>query len=41
MREESDATPLLGIGADPQNEELRQLTAVALMVYVAGDGIRR
>jgi hypothetical protein len=38
---QSDATPSAAVGADPQNEELRRLTAVALMVYVTGDGIRR
>src|SRR5688572_17107285 len=32
--EQSDATPSPSIGADPQNEELRRLTAVALMIYV-------
>jgi hypothetical protein len=39
--EQFDAMPSAAIGADPQNEELRRLTAVALMVYVTGDGIRR
>jgi hypothetical protein len=38
---QSDATPSAAVGADPQNEELRRLAALALMVYVAGDGIRR
>ena len=35
--EPPDATPLPGVGADPQNEELRRLTALALMVYLDGD----
>ena len=39
--EQSDATPSAAVLADPQNEELRRLAALALMVYVAGDGIRR
>jgi hypothetical protein len=41
MLEASDATPSAAIGADAQNEELRRLAALTLMVYVAGDGIRR
>jgi hypothetical protein len=41
MLEPSDATPSAAVGADPQNEELRRLAALTLMVYVAGDGIRR
>jgi hypothetical protein len=39
--EQSDATPSAAVEADPQNEELRRLAALTLMVYVAGDGIRR
>jgi hypothetical protein len=41
MLEPSDATPSAAVKADPQNEELRRLAALTLMVYVAGDGIRR
>jgi hypothetical protein len=41
LLEGSDTAPSLELGADPQNEEVRRLTALALMVYVAGDGIRR
>jgi hypothetical protein len=41
MLEPSDATPSAAVEADPQNEELRRLAALTLMVYVAGDGIRR
>jgi hypothetical protein len=37
MLEQSDATPSEAVVADPQNEELRRLAALALMVYVAGD----
>src|SRR5687768_6021771 len=34
----SDATASAGVGADLENEELRRLTALALMVYVVGNG---
>jgi hypothetical protein len=37
--EPSDATPSPRVGADPENEELRRLTALALIVYLVGDGI--
>jgi hypothetical protein len=39
--EQSDATASAADGTEPQNEERRRLAALALMVYVAGDGIRR
>jgi hypothetical protein len=39
--EQSDATPSPGIAVDPEDEELRRLTALALMIYATGDGIRR
>jgi hypothetical protein len=32
--EGSDTTPSAGVGTEPQNEERRRLTALALMVYV-------
>jgi hypothetical protein len=38
---ESRVNPSTRIGTDAQNEEVRRLAALALMVYVAGDGIRR
>jgi hypothetical protein len=38
MLEQSDATPSAAVVADPQNEELRRLAALAFVVYVAGDG---
>jgi hypothetical protein len=41
MLERSDATPSGRVGTEPQDEELRRLAALALMVYVAEDGIRR
>jgi hypothetical protein len=41
MLEQSGFNPSARIGTDPQNEEVRRLAALALMVYVAGDGIRR
>jgi hypothetical protein len=41
LLEPSDTPPSPGGGADPQNEELRRLTALALMVYAAGNGIKR
>jgi hypothetical protein len=37
MFEQSDATPS-AVVADPQNEELGRLAALAFVVYVAGDG---
>jgi hypothetical protein len=40
LLERSDTAPLPELGADPQNEELRRVTALALMVHLAGDGIR-
>jgi hypothetical protein len=39
--EQSDAAPSPGIAVDPEDEELRRLTALALMIYATGDGIRR
>ena len=39
--EQSDATPSPVIAVDPEDEELRRLTALALMIYATGDGIRR
>jgi hypothetical protein len=41
LLEGSDTAPSLELGADPQNEELRRVTALALMVCLAGDRIRR
>ena len=43
MLEQADLTsPAARIGADDQNEEgVRRLAALALIVYVTGDGIRR
>jgi hypothetical protein len=41
LLEGSDTAPSLELRADPQKEELRRVTALALMVYLAGDGIRR
>ena len=41
MLEQSSVNPSARIGIDAQNEEVRRLAALALMVYVAGDGIRR
>jgi hypothetical protein len=41
MLEQSGVTPSIGIGPDAQNKEDRRLAALALMVYVTGDGIRR
>jgi hypothetical protein len=41
MLEQSGVNPSARIGTDAQNEEVRRLAALALMVYVAGDGIRR
>jgi hypothetical protein len=41
MLEPSDATLSAGTRTEPQNEELRRLTALALIVYGTGDGIRR
>jgi hypothetical protein len=41
MLEQSGVTPSIGIGPDAQNKEHRRLAALALMVYVTGDGIRR
>jgi hypothetical protein len=41
LLERSDAAPSAGVGADLENEELRRLTALALMVYAAGNGIKR
>ena len=43
MLEQADVTsPAARIGADGQNEEeVRRLAALALIVYVTGDGIRR
>jgi hypothetical protein len=39
--ERSDTPASAGVGTEPQNEERRRLAALALMVYVTGDGIRR
>jgi hypothetical protein len=39
--ERSDTAQSPEPGADPQNEELRRLTPLALMVYVVGNGIKR
>jgi hypothetical protein len=36
-----EATPSAAVETDRQNEELRRLVGLALMAYVAGDGIRR
>lgn len=41
MLEHATADPLAKTGTDPQNEEVRRLAALALMVYVAGNGIKR
>jgi hypothetical protein len=41
MLEPFDATLSAATRTEPQNEELRRLTALALIVYVTGDGIRR
>jgi hypothetical protein len=41
MLEQSGVNPSARIETDVQNEEVRRLAALALMVYVAGDGIRR
>jgi hypothetical protein len=41
MLERSDATPSGRVGTEPQDEELRRLAALVLMVYIAEDGIRR
>ena len=40
-RSDTIASAGVGTGTEPQNEERRRLAALALMVYVTGDGIRR
>lgn len=41
MLEQSGVNPSARIGTEAQNEEVRRLAALAVMVYVTGDGIRR
>ncbi len=41
MLEQSGVNPSARIGTEAQNEEVRRRAALAVMVYVTGDGIRR